>query len=112
HQNWRHLMTRRFAANLSRALLFLRDRSGNAAMMSAILMSVVIVAAALAVDQGSLHFERREAQALTDLAAITAAAHLERAPDAALITFTDNRHRNVVLLRDEEPRTGPLETTD
>lgn len=91
---------------------FTRDRSGNVAMMAATLLSVVIVAAALAVDQGSLYFERREAQALTDLAAITAAAHLQRAPEAAHITFTDNHKRNVRLIRDKEPSRAPLETTD
>lgn len=96
----------------AQARRFASDRSGAVAIMAATLLSVVMVAAAFAVDQGSLYFERREAQALTDLAAITAAAHLQRAPDAALITFTDNHKRNVRLIRDKEPSRAPLETTD
>lgn len=88
-----------------------RERSGNVALMSAVLLSVVVVAAALAVDVGSVYFQRREAQALTDLAAITAAAHLESAPEAALLTFTDNRMRKIVLVRDDRTP-DPLETTD
>ena len=70
--------------------------------MSAGLLTVVLAGAALAVDQGAIYFERREAQALTDLAAITAAAHIEKAPDAALLTFTDNRERNITLIRDDQ----------
>ncbi|WP_173931444.1 pilus assembly protein TadG-related protein [Chelativorans sp. Marseille-P2723] len=87
-----------------------RDRSGNVAMMSATLLFVVIASAALAVDLGSIYFERREAQALTDLAAITAASHLEKAPEAAMVTFTDNHKRNIVLVRDGQTP-DPLEVT-
>src|SRR5690606_29356773 len=39
---------------------------------------------------GSLYVEKRQAQALVDLAAITAAANLGKAEEAALVAFADN----------------------
>lgn len=85
---------------------FLANLSGNVAIMGAALLPVGIAAAALAVDEGSLYLERREAQAITDLAAIVAAANIDKAEIAALGIFKDNRHPNVFLLGDADgPRT-------
>jgi len=77
---------------------FTRERTGNVAIMSGVSLPVMIVAAAFAVDEGSLYFERREAQALTDLAAITAAANIANAEAAAALTMSDNRQQGVVLV--------------
>ncbi|MBE0695117.1 MAG: hypothetical protein IH590_18725 [Aquamicrobium sp.] len=69
---------------------FRRDRRGQFAMMSAIMMPVAIVLAAVAVDTGSLYLEKRRAQGLADLAAITAAANLANAEEAVRLVFQDN----------------------
>ncbi len=45
---------------------------------------------AIAVDQGSLYFERRETQALADLAAIAGAAASGDPASAVLATLADN----------------------
>lgn len=69
---------------------FRAARSGNVATMTALVAPVGLVLAAVAVDSASLYYERREAQALTDLAAITAAAHIDKAGDAVAATLKDN----------------------
>lgn len=51
----------------------LGDDGGNVALLFACFLAVGTVAGAFAVDEGSLYLERREAQAATDLAAISAA---------------------------------------
>lgn len=73
-----------------RARRLLRDTSGHFALMTAIIAPVAITLAAFAVDAGSLYVEKRRAQALTDLAAIAAAASPGKAEQAALLTFADN----------------------
>jgi uncharacterized membrane protein len=88
--------------SLARRLL--GDVSGNVAIMGALLLPIGIAAAAFAVDEGSLYLERREAQSITDLAAITAAANIDRAETAVLTTFEDNRHPDVSLLGEDETR--------
>ena len=75
-----------------------RDRGGNVAIMSGVFLPITILAAAFAVDEGSLYFERREAQALTDLAAITAAANIANAEAAAALAMSDNRQQGLVLV--------------
>jgi uncharacterized membrane protein len=69
---------------------FLRDRRGNFAVMTALSAPVAVCLAALAIDEGSLYTERREVQALADLAAITAAANIGKAETAALTALHDN----------------------
>lgn len=76
---------------------FFRDKRANFAVMTALAAPVAIVLTAFAVDEGSLYTERREAQALTDLAAITAAANIDRAEAAALTTFRDNGMPSVTV---------------
>lgn len=69
---------------------FRNARSGNFATMTALFAPVAIALAAFAVDEGSLYVERREAQSVTDLAAIAAAANLDAPRAAAAETFMDN----------------------
>lgn len=85
---------------LSLAKRLLGNRSGNVAIMGALLLPVGIAAAAFAVDEGSLYLERREAQSVTDLAAIVAAANLDKAEQAVLTTFEDNREPHVALIEE------------
>lgn len=73
-----------------------RETSGHVAIMTAIMTPVALTLAAFAVDVGSLYVEKREAQALTDLAAITAAANLDKAQAASLLTMTDNGVAGIV----------------
>lgn len=82
---------------LHRARHFLRDSSGHFALMTAIVTPVAITLAAFAVDAGSLYVEKRQAQGLADLAAITAAANIDKAAEAALITMHDNGAVKVTL---------------
>lgn len=69
---------------------FCRSTSGSIAIMSAIGMTVMLGATALAVDVASLFVERRHAQGAVDLAAVAAANDLTRAQEAALATLRAN----------------------
>ena len=75
---------------LARARRLAFDRRANFAVMTALCTPFAVALTAVAVDQGSLFTERREAQALTDLAAITAAANIDKAEAAVLTTMADN----------------------
>ncbi|HVV93067.1 MAG TPA: pilus assembly protein TadG-related protein [Hyphomicrobiales bacterium] len=69
---------------------FLADRGGNVAMLAAGGMAVVLGAAALGVDLGSIYDRQRDLQSAADLAAIAAAADLPRAERAAAATVRRN----------------------
>jgi uncharacterized membrane protein len=84
---------------------FLRSGTGNLATLTALLTPAMLLLAAFAVDEGSLYVEQRQAQGLTDLAAITAAAHIDNAEDAASRTFFDNGYRSLML--DGQERENP-----
>jgi uncharacterized membrane protein len=84
---------------------FFRCTAGNLATLTALLTPSMLLLAAFAVDQGSLFVEQREAQGLTDLAAITAAAHIDNAEDAASRTFFDNGYD--ILTVDGQERSNP-----
>lgn len=73
-----------------------RDNSGQFALLTAFMTPVAIILAAFAVDAGSLYVEKREAQGRVDLAAITAAANLPRASEAARLTMSDNGVTSIV----------------
>ncbi len=66
------------------------DERGSIAVIAAAVLPVSIAAAALAVDMGSLYLERRAAQGAVDLAALAAAADMERANAAAAATMAAN----------------------
>lgn len=83
---------------------FLRDRKGNFAVMTAFSVPFAICLAAVAIDHGALYTERRELQAFADLAAITAAANIEKAQAAALTALQDNGLPSVLA---EGPHTAP-----
>ncbi|MGE0280322.1 MAG: pilus assembly protein TadG-related protein [Rhizobiaceae bacterium] len=82
---------------LGRGRGFLADTSGNFVIVTALTMPLAIILAAIAVDVGSLYTERRAAQAITDLAAITAAANLKQPRAAIAATLADNDLRNVAI---------------
>lgn len=69
---------------------FFGSRRGHVAVMTALMMPVAVTLAAFAVDAGSLYVEKRQAQALADLAAIAAASRLDDPHGAALATMTAN----------------------
>ncbi|MDX2308943.1 MAG: TadG family pilus assembly protein [Hyphomicrobium sp.] len=69
---------------------FSTDRSGTIAIISATAIASMMAVAALAVDIGSLYLERRQAQGAVDLAAMAAAADVNRAETAARATLEAN----------------------
>lgn len=79
------------------------DRRGNFAVMTALSMPFAIALSAFAVDLGSLYTERREAQSVTDLAAITAAANMSNVEAAVLATLNDNGFASATV-----QRSGPV----
>lgn len=68
----------------------LASTTANFATLAALVAPVAIALAALAADEASLYVERREAQSITDLAAIAAAQAIGDARAAALATFGGN----------------------
>lgn len=73
------------------------DRRANFAVMTALCTPVALALTAFAVDEGSLYNERRAAQSIIDLAAITAAAHINNAEQAVLTTLKDNGITSVAV---------------
>ena len=69
---------------------WLRCTSGNFATKAAMIFPVCVAAMALAVDEGALYSERRKLQGATDIAAIVAAANIQKAEIAARQAFNDN----------------------
>ena len=74
-----------------RGRAFQHDERGTVAILSALSLTVVVGAGALAIDVGSVYLDRRAAQAAADLAAMSAASDLPRARANALATITQNR---------------------
>ena len=96
---------RHWAARTART--FGRDARGTIAIMSAISMTMIIGAAAIAVDVGALYSERRHAQGAVDLAAIAAAADLNRAHAAAVATLRANNIADAYRISVETGRYRP-----
>lgn len=69
---------------------FRTDEAGTIALISAILLPLTVICAALATDLGRLYLERRALQGATDLAAMAAAAELDRAETLATRTLASN----------------------
>ena len=69
---------------------FARSEQGAVAVITAIVMTVLIGFAAIAVDVASFHYDSRRLQGAADLAAIAAASNPANATQAARATFTDN----------------------
>jgi uncharacterized membrane protein len=75
----------------------LADRSANFAVMTALCAPVALALTAFAIDEGSLYNERRAAQSIVDLAAITAASNITNAQQAVLTTLADNGITSVAV---------------
>ena len=75
----------------------LADRSANFAVMTALCTPVALALTAFAIDEGSLYNERRAAQSIVDLAAITAASNITNAQQAVLTTLSDNGITSVAV---------------
>ncbi|MFD1987694.1 hypothetical protein ACFSOZ_35320 [Mesorhizobium newzealandense] len=79
------------------ARLMLGDRRANFTVMTALSAPVALALAAVAIDEASIYTERREAQAMVDLAAITAASNITNVETAVVTTLTDNGMPGVVV---------------
>ncbi|RUX27079.1 hypothetical protein EOA13_21365 [Mesorhizobium sp. M7A.F.Ca.US.011.01.1.1] len=79
------------------ARLMLGDRKANFTVMAALSAPVALALAAVAIDEASIYTERREAQAMVDLAAITAASNMTKVNTAVVTTLTDNGMPGVVV---------------
>ncbi|MER9156016.1 pilus assembly protein TadG-related protein [Mesorhizobium sp. M0778] len=85
---------------IGRAML--GDEKANFAVMTALIAPFALGLAAFAVDEGSIYTERREAQAMTDLAAITAASNINNMEAAAVTTLSDNRMPGIIVQKPGE----------
>lgn len=85
------------SATVRKAQSLCADQSGNIAIMAGVTISLALVLAAFGVDEGALYLQRRHAQSLTDLAAITAAASPEDPEGSARRFLQDNDLRNFYL---------------
>jgi uncharacterized membrane protein len=72
--------------------LFLRDRRGNIAIMSAVCMVMLMGFAALGVDVGSIFLDKRRTQSAADIAAIVAAGDIAHANNAATAAVVKNNY--------------------
>lgn len=75
-------------ASLARRAASAED--GTIAIVMALFLMVCVSLSAIAIDMGSLYLERRTAQGAADLAAMAAAADLDRAEEAARATLAAN----------------------
>ncbi|MCV3210502.1 pilus assembly protein TadG-related protein [Mesorhizobium sp. YC-39] len=75
----------------------LGDLKANLAVMTALSAPVALALAAFAIDEGSIYVERREAQAMTDLAAITAASNMNNIEAAVVTTLSDNGMPGIIV---------------
>ncbi|TPN41049.1 hypothetical protein FKO01_01260 [Mesorhizobium sp. B2-3-3] len=75
----------------------LADKKANFAVMTALSAPVALALAAVAIDEASIYTERRQAQAMVDLAAITAASNINNVNTAVVTTLTDNGMPGVVV---------------
>ncbi|WP_202293447.1 TadG family pilus assembly protein [Mesorhizobium sp. 131-2-1] len=85
------------AAMLRSSRRLIADRRANFAVMAALSAPVALALTAFAVDEGALFNERRAAQSIVDLAAITAAANINNAEKAVLTTLKDNGFNSVAV---------------
>jgi uncharacterized membrane protein len=69
---------------------FVRDRRGNVAVISALLLTVIMGFGALGIDLGKVFTDRRKAQSAADLAALSAVSNLNHADEAARATVRSN----------------------
>jgi uncharacterized membrane protein len=84
---------------------FGRDTSGTIALMAGFFFLIMIGVTALAIDVGSLYFERRVLQGGADLAAIAGAGDIARAEERVEATLAANQ-----VLADYEVERGVCPT--
>ncbi|WP_245454914.1 pilus assembly protein TadG-related protein [Mesorhizobium sp. M9A.F.Ca.ET.002.03.1.2] len=75
----------------------LGDLKANFTVMTALSAPFALALAAVAIDEGSIYLERREAQAMTDLAAISAASNINNIEAAVVTTLGDNGMPGIVV---------------
>lgn len=75
----------------------LGDLKANFTVMTALCAPFALALAAFAIDEGSIYVERREAQSLVDLAAITAASNINNVEAAVVTTLGDNGMPGIVV---------------
>lgn len=68
----------------------IRNRGGNFGTLSAVTFPIIMLAAAIAVDGGSIYTQRRHLQGVVDIAALSAMANPNRAANIANATLGDN----------------------
>lgn len=90
-------MLRLLQEGIGRVARLLSDRKANFTVMAALSAPVALALAAFAIDEGSIYTERRTAQAMTDLAAITAASNITNIQNAVVTTLTDNGMPGIVV---------------
>lgn len=86
------------AGPFSLALRRFRHTGGNVAMLFAMLAPILVTVSAIVIDLGALSVQRREMQALSDLAAIVASTDPDRATELALAVLSDNGHTDVQVV--------------
>ncbi|RWK67295.1 MAG: hypothetical protein EOR51_25610 [Mesorhizobium sp.] len=89
----------------------LRDLKANFAVMTALCAPFALALAAFAIDEGSIYVERREAQSLVDLAAITAASNINNIEAAVVTTLGDNGMPGIVVQKPGQTITPALGKT-
>jgi len=77
------------------AVGFVRSRRANFATLTALTMPLMLMFAAFAVDEGSLYSERRELQALADIAALTSARNIPDRQRLAAAVLADHGMENL-----------------
>lgn len=90
----------------------LRNQDGNFSTLTAITFPVLLLGAGLTLNTGALFLQKRNQQAITDLAAMTAAAHLTKADQAAWMTFDDNQISGLSLIGAGSTASAAGGTTD
>ncbi|RWO13850.1 MAG: hypothetical protein EOS07_02705 [Mesorhizobium sp.] len=89
----------------------LGDLTANFAVMTALCAPFALALAAFAIDEGSIYVERREAQSLVDLAAITAASNINNIDAAVVTTLGDNGMPGIVVQKAGQTITPALGKT-
>jgi uncharacterized membrane protein len=77
---------------------FWRETHANVAMLFAMFTPVIVALLAIVVDVGAVSVQRRDMQAISDLAAILASSDPSRAEEIALSVFADNGHTDVQVV--------------
>lgn len=105
-------MSQTLAGRIGRvARSMLGDLTANFAVMTALCAPFALALAAFAIDEGSIYVERREAQSLVDLAAITAASNINNIEAAVVTTLGDNGMPGIVIQKAGQTITPALGKT-